>query len=83
MNHAPGHNCIEGKEAADNLAREGIDGKFGSNFELRKDADNSSGPTQVIANIPALPKGSDESDANHDIDMEALNGCDLCVGPKS
>ena len=71
-NHVPGHNGIGGNEAADRLGREGIYGGAEPNPEPIEDTNNPSGPSRVIVDVPPLPMGSDESDDDNEINMEAL-----------
>ena len=66
-NHVPVHNGIEGNEAADRLAREGIDGGATPNPEPIEDTNNPSGPSRVIVDVPPLPIGSDESDDDNEV----------------
>ena len=69
-NHVQGHNCIEGNETADRIAREGIEGRALLSYESKQDADNHSGPLKTIVDVPPLPVDSGDKE----FDIETLKG---------
>ena len=71
-NHFRGHHGIEANEAADKLAREGIDGESLPILTTCNDINNTTEPTQVIIDVPLILTDSAGSDNEDMIDMGTL-----------